>query len=865
MVFKIIKIQFLVFIFILNNTVAKAQCGTFISTFPYSENFEAAPAWTSGGTNSDWAWGTPAHPTINTAGGGTKSWTVGGLTGSFYNYSEQSWLMSPCFDFTTLNYPWISFKIFWEDEWKYDGMVLQYSLTSGATWNNVGAYGDAVNCLNDNWYNYNSVTWLTTASPKHGWTGRSGATSGSCQGGNGSLAWITAKHCMSSLAGQPNVRFRFLFGSGTTCNSYDGISIDDIFIDNAPPNVANFTFACAAANTINFTNTSLMCPTGYVWDFGDGATSSLTNPSHTYTTAGTYNVMLTANGPCNASGTITIPVSILAATTTITTISCNGANDGMATATVVGSASPFTYSWTSGGATTSSVSGLAAGSYTVSVSAAGSCSATATAIITEPLALTASTTATPVSCYGGTNGTSTVTATGGTSPYNYAWSPSGGTANTASALALGTYTVTVTDQHGCTTSATALVTQPLAPLSQITSSTPVSCFGGNNGTATSIAAGGTLPYTYSWLPSGGALFSATGLVSGTYTVNITDANGCTNSSTTVIIQPLAAITATTSNTAAVCTSNNGTATVSAAGGTAPYTYLWSPVGGATSTTAALAPGTYTVTITDANGCVFSPTTTIVSTGGITAGITSTPIHCFGDMDGTALATATGGTGPYLFSWTGLQTTAAITNLAAGNYCVLITDATGCSNTACVDIPAPAPINADFTSDPSITDIYNPEIQFTDISLDGNTWLWNFGDSTGSANQNPLHVYPTEGTFPVTLIVTNSMGCIDSITHNIIISNGFTFYAPNAFTPNHNGNNDIFLPIGTDWNTATFHLWIYDRWGNMIFQTQDTNKGWDGKVTNKTATSQIEVYVWKVKLYDKRGNEHNYIGSVSVIR
>ena len=261
------KIPVLIFLFSMLNAgeFLSAQC---INTFPYSEGFESAPAWTPGGTNSDWAWGAPSHPAISSAGGGTKCWCVGGLTGSFYNYSEQSTLQSPCFDFTNLAYPWISFKIFWEDEWKYDGMVLQSSINGGVTWQNVGAYNDPVDCMNDNWYNYNNILWLTSIPVKHGWCGRMGATVGNCQGGNGSGGWVTAKHCIGSLAGQPNVIFRFLFGSGTTCNAYDGIAIDDIFIDNAAPEVPTITYTCAGTE-VNFTGTSNPCPLTYSWDFGD--------------------------------------------------------------------------------------------------------------------------------------------------------------------------------------------------------------------------------------------------------------------------------------------------------------------------------------------------------------------------------------------------------------------------------------------------------------------------------------------------------------------------------------------------------------------------------------------------------------------
>ncbi|MBK8580464.1 MAG: hypothetical protein IPL86_01080 [Flavobacteriales bacterium] len=126
-----------------SHTVALGQCGTFITAFPSSEGFENAAVWVSGGTANDWAWGVPAHPNINTAGGGLKAWCVGGLSGTFYNNNERSWLESPCFDFSSLNTPRISFKIYWEVERQYDGMILQYSTDGGTTYNNVGAFGEA--------------------------------------------------------------------------------------------------------------------------------------------------------------------------------------------------------------------------------------------------------------------------------------------------------------------------------------------------------------------------------------------------------------------------------------------------------------------------------------------------------------------------------------------------------------------------------------------------------------------------------------------------------------------------------------------------------------------------------------------------
>ncbi|MCC6401838.1 MAG: hypothetical protein IT227_13820 [Flavobacteriales bacterium] len=250
-----------------------AQCVNPIGTFPYSEGFENGPQWTAGGISSDWAWGTPAHPSINSAGGGVRSWCVGDLTGTFYNYGQLSWLESPCFDMSGLDHPWISFKIFWECERQYDGMTFQLSLNGGQTWSNVGAWGDPVDCLNDNWFNAGNITNLTSASPKHGWSGRSGATSGSCQGGFGSGGWVTAKHCIPAASNQPQVIFRFLFGAGTQCNGYDGIAIDDILIQEAEGAIADFTWTCAGA-TASFAPVAGGCPSSWAWDFGDPASGA---------------------------------------------------------------------------------------------------------------------------------------------------------------------------------------------------------------------------------------------------------------------------------------------------------------------------------------------------------------------------------------------------------------------------------------------------------------------------------------------------------------------------------------------------------------------------------------------------------------
>lgn len=526
-----------------------AQCATPINIFPYTEGFETSNGgFTTGGTASDWAWGTPAKPVITAASTGTKCWIVGGLTGSSYNDGERSWLQSPCFDFTSLQHPYISFAVFWEMEQRFDGAGLQYSTNLGASWINVGAVSDPVNCLNSNWFNFSPITNMNgLATIRDGWSGNIQSTSGSCQGGNGSGRWVAAQHTMQALAGAPNVIFRFIFGAGTQCNAYDGFAVDDIMIGEAPPNNASFTYSCTNNNTVSFTSTSALCP-ALTWDFGDPSsgstnnTSTLANPTHTFSAPGQYTVTLTATGPDN--GTSVSPpqtINILGLTTSVVSNNnCAGDNNGSATVNVIpAAAAPFFYSWnTTPLQTTQAISGLAAGTYTVTVTAINSCPTTATAIITAPTALAHTTNIIQPGC-GLLTGTATINETGGTGPYTYAWSPSGGTGPTASGLTPGNYTVTVTDSKGCIDNIAVVITTAATPTISISNKKDASCFGVKDGSATATASGGNPPFTYSWntVPIQNST-TAVNLAAGMYTVTATDnTGGCIVSTSVQITEP----------------------------------------------------------------------------------------------------------------------------------------------------------------------------------------------------------------------------------------------------------------------------------------------------------------------------------------
>src|SRR3954468_4723567 len=169
-----------------------AQCGQLINIFPYHEDFESSNGnWFAGGTASDWAWGVPYKPVINSGGSGLKCWITGGLNNKSYGNGENAWLQTPCFDFTNLKDPYLTFKVFWETEREYDGANLQYSIDNGATWREIGSANETGNCKGENWYNYSSLQNIYI---NDGWSGNIQSSKPPCIVSGGSSGWVIAKH-----------------------------------------------------------------------------------------------------------------------------------------------------------------------------------------------------------------------------------------------------------------------------------------------------------------------------------------------------------------------------------------------------------------------------------------------------------------------------------------------------------------------------------------------------------------------------------------------------------------------------------------------------------------------------------------------
>ncbi len=456
-------------------------------------------------------------------------------------------------------------------------------------------------------------------------------------------------------------------------------------------------------NCVGSINTTIIGGVGpftYSWSpsGGTGATASSL-------CANTYTVTVTDHNGCvgTASVTITQPPALTATIGPATNVLCNGGNNGSDIVTVGGGTPAYTYSWnTSPVQTNANATGLTAGSYTVTVTDANGCTITASVTITQPVApLSATTSAVPATC-GQFNGSATANPAGGTGPYTYSWNPTLQTGQTATGLSAATYTVTITDANGCTL--TAAVNVPSLSGETVTISPPVNvlCNGGNNGSAIANPSGGLAPYTYLWTPTSQTGQTATGLTAGSYTVTVTDANGCVATASITITQPPVLTASTAPPTNVLCNGgNNGSDLGSGAGGTGPYSYSWNTFPVQTNATATgLSAGTYTVTVTDANGCTATANVTVTQPTALVAS-TGVPVNvlCNGGNNGSDVASGTGGTGAYSYSWNTfpIQTNANATGLTAGTYTVTVTDANGCTSTASVTITQPVTLTITTTT------------------------------------------------------------------------------------------------------------------------------------------------------------------------
>jgi hypothetical protein len=498
-------------------------------------------------------------------------------------------------------------------------------------------------------------------------------------------------------------------------------------------------------------------PYNYLWDASAMSQTSLTAAALSF---GTYQVTVTDAAGCSATASAVVEAPLSSGVQLdVVPVTCAGLNNGSATAVVPNAGTLiYHYQWSGLPDTSSQVQQLAQGSYTVTVSVAGACSASATGVVTEPAALNLVLTATNATCSNSFDGSIFAQVSGGTpSPgYAFAWSNGSSAPDKLNGLGGGHYSVTIADVNNCTISGGITVLAP-SPLTITLSTQDVSCAGQNTGSVSALASGGTAPYSYFWEDLNISSPQLIGLAAGAYTVEVTDANGCTNSATAFIFMPPPLELVINPGNLICDYDANGSAQGSASGGVPPYAYFWS-TGQTASIIGGLSPGVYGLTITDDNGCTLGGSTVLTALSNLEIALSAQDESCFGAQDGAVNASSTGGAAPVTYAWSNGQSGASISGLSAGTYQVTATDAVGCIATGQAIVTSPVPLNCQITvihpvsihneSDGAVMVTAN-NIQNLDIS-------W----SNGSSQQVLWGLSP--GTYIVTVTDPGSCGCIDTV-------------------------------------------------------------------------------------------------------
>lgn len=716
-------------------------------------------------------------------------------------------------------------------------------------------------------------------------------------------------------------------------------------------------------------------PYTYLWD---NAAGSQTTPMVNNLAAGTYSVMVTDTNQCDTLLTIAVtePNALedsifVSSDYNGADISCFGLSDGMATVIPIGGTAPYTILWdnNAGNQTTDTASGLTQGLYTVTITDTNGCSTNDVIALTHPSEVGIDVLLQRnISCNQGQDGRIVVAGTGGTSPYRYVWATTPAVNDSTLAnVGIGNYTVTVTDTNNCAEDTTLTLTEPL-PLTGTLTTIDVTCNGGSDGSATSLPAGGTPPYSYLWDMGGGAFQigqTALSLSAGSYPLTVTDSLGCVINDTAIIAEPTPVILV-TSEADTICRTTSATIGAQASGGTPPYGYTWSQ-GLPDDTVHVVTPDSttsYLVLANDSNNCPSNPALINVFVRNFnqdTLSVSNAGNVCAGDST-TIRGIHNGSFGPFNYTWNSGQsglgphavapTTDTTYVLTVSNICgEFIEDSTrvevyplanvdlpaliaqGCApltvqfedtiNTlpnltylwefgdgtssiepaptytfqstgdyvvsltirtedGCVSDNKSSPANslvrvlitpvADFEADPDETDLRTPTISFSNFSESGTSYSWDFGDDSTSTLFEPQHTYLDSGRYQVKLLVVSTAGCEDSTIREIIIDPYYFIEVPDAFTPDPDQENDgrydpnalnnhIFYPHTR--GVTNYEMLIFNRWGELIFESNDHSIGWNGYYRGRLVAQ--EVYVYKIRLQWENGQEFEKVGNVTLFR
>lgn len=672
---------------------------------------------------------------------------------------------------------------------------------------------------------------------------------------------------------------------GTT-NGCTGTATATVTVNPVPTTTAGSNSPICAGAALNLTATaSAVAGSTYSWTGPNSFTSGVQNPtiaSATTAASGLYTVTVTAAG-CSSTSTVNVTVNPIPTTTASSNSPICAGTALNLTATASGVAGS-TYNWTGPNTFTSALQNpsiaaattAASGAYIVTVLANGCSSTSTTNVVVNPIPTTTAGSNGPI-CDGATlNLTAVASGIAGstyswTGPNSFSSAVQNPSITSATTAASGTYTVTVS-ANSCTSTSTIAVIVNQTP-STVAGSTPV-CQGSD--LSLTATASGIAGSTYGWTgPAGFAsalqnptVAAAPLTASGVYTVTVTAA-GCSSTSTTnaVVNGPVTpTITISPNN---ICEGSVAPILLSASFDNPPITGSWNPSFVDVTTTA-----TYVFT-PDPGQCALPVSQTVTVNPLPTLLITNPAEICLpATVDLTASIITTGSSGgATLTYWTDAACTNPLSDPSAvgvgGTYFIKSTIG-GCSVVEPVTVIVhPLPIAA-FTPTPSEVSNLNPYSIMQNTSVGAVSYWWDFGDYTPSSTlTNPDHYFPDadSGTYLITLVATSEYGCVDTAYASVLVNEELIFYVPNTFTPDKDAFNETFLPIFTSgYDPYDYTLFIYNRWGELIFESHDVNVGWRGTYGPDDIKVQDDTYTWKIVFKLKMKKQHKVVvGHVNVLR
>lgn len=634
------------------------------------------------------------------------------------------------------------------------------------------------------------------------------------------------------------------------------------------------------------------------WVDSQGNTWPYTGPTLTVTPApippsNTVGYWLEAIDNCGtamgSSDTSWITVTQANVTASMTPDICTS-NIGTVTATTTSGTAPFTFNWPALGANTATVTGVGAGNYTVNVTDANGCTATASILVTDtPASFQGS--GTLVSCAGGNDGTAFAEMVPPLGNITYLWDdPLAQTTQTAIGLTAGQYTCTITSDIGCSGTVVVDVLESPPLTVNISAQSDVTCNSGNDGMITLDVTQGTPPYTYVWDNSVSTTNSATDLVVGPHQITVTDANGCIVVVNGVLNEPAPLdISFITPNTQ-ICPEDDILLEATGTGGSSQYTYTWSQGGTVIGTgnqitvDPTVTNTEYCVTLSEACGSPTDQECVIITF--------PTPIEpnavpdlyekCVPDVFEFTNTSINGGeiaTAYWDFGFTNYtvlengndSTSLYFSDIGTYDLILTVTSIYGCVYVDTVpNIIEVKPVpTADFNFSSNPATIFETTVTMQDKSSpDVIQWTWDSPGSspTISSQTNPTFVFPegVTGQYPVQLVVETALGCTDTVTYTMNIVDDVLFYAPNTFTPDGDEFNQTWKIEVAGIDIYDFELIIFNRWGEIVWETRDPSVGWDGTYNGRPI--QDGTYAWIARVSVPNNDDKiEYNGTINLIR